>query len=139
MKKSIIRIITFCLIFCLLFSSVAFAATQESSYLNAYYASVFHKGNGIVNLDFGVYATHTMSKLGVSRVSIYKTSGVFVKSITNSTAGYSSLQTSNTSVYFHNVNIQLTSGTSYYMVVTFYAKDSSGSGAANYTTGTFTA
>lgn len=139
MKKRTVRILTFCLVFCLIFSSVAFAATQESAYLSSYYASVFHKGNGIVNLDYGVYATRTMSKLGVSRIAIYKTTGTLAKTITSSTAGYSGLQTSNTSYYFHNLNIQLTSGTTYYMVVTFYAKDSSGSGVANYTTGTFTA
>lgn len=140
MRKHAIRLIVFCLAITMLFSSVAFAATtRESSYLAAYYADVTPIGSGKITVDFGVIATHTMTKLGISKIVIYKTSGVVAKTITNSTTGYSSLQTSNASVYLHSVNIQLTSGTTYYMVITFYAKDSSGAGAANYTTGTFTA
>lgn len=139
MKKRLIIVLALCLVFSMLLGSVAFADTRASSYLNAYYADVIHQGGGIVSVDFGVYATHTMTKLGISKIVVYKTSGVVAKTITNSTSGYSSLQTSNASVYFHSVNVQLTSGTSYYMVITFYAKDSSGAGAANYTTGTFTA
>lgn len=139
MNKKIIRILVLCLVLSLIFSTTALAATRESSYLNAYYADIIHQGSGVVTVDFGVIATHTMTKLGISKIVVYKTSGVVAKTITNSTAGYSSLQTSNASVYFHSVNVSLTSGTTYYMVITFYAKDSSGAGAANYTTGTFTA
>lgn len=139
MSKKIIRIFVFCLVLALLFSTAALASTQESSFLNAYYADIIHQGGGVVSVDFGVVATHSMAKLGISKIAVYKSSGTLAKAITNSTAGYSSLQTSNSSTYFHSVNIQLTSGTSYYMVITFYARDSSGAGAANYRTGTFTA
>lgn len=128
-----------CLIFALLISVVAFAAVQESSYLNAYYADVTRQGGGVVSVDFGVLATHTMSKLGIYKIAVYRSSGSLVKSIYSTTAGYSDLLTQNTSNYFHSVNVSLTSGVTYYMVITFYAKDSNGSGSANYTTGTFTA
>ena len=141
MKKHLSGVLVFVLIISIMLSSVASASeasTRESSFFNAYVANVVNAGNGKVTIEFGVVATHTMTQLGVYKAVVYTGSGGYVKTVYYTDPGCSGMMTKNDSVYYGNFNVQLTAGNSYYMVLTFYAKDSSGTGLMPYTTGVFT-
>lgn len=139
MKKRLSCTIIFIIIISIMLSTVSFAATtRESSYFNTYRADIVNAGNGKVKVEFGVAATHIMNQLGVKKAVVYTASGGYVKTVYNTTAGYSSMMSNNASVYYNSFNVQLTAGNSYFMVLTFYAADSSGTGMVPYTTPIFT-
>lgn len=139
MKKHLSGILVFVLIISIMLSSVASAAsTRESSFFNAYVAHIANAGNGKVTVEFGVVATHRMTQLGVYKAVVYTGSGGYVKTVYYTDPGCSSMMKSDASVYYSDFDVQLTVGNSYYMVLTFYAKDSRGTGLMPYTTGVFT-
>lgn len=110
------------------------AEARASAWLSAYSASIEASGNGIITIKFRVVGTGTMTKLGASTIDIYKSNGAFVKTISYTTSGNEYMMKSNTAFHTGSVPYSGVAGQKYYAVVTFFAKNSSGSDTRSYTT-----
>ena len=141
MKKSL-RSISFLLVFVMLLSSVSMAATpeidhtRENAYILSKTGSIVATGSGYMTIQFTVTGTGVMNMIGASHISLYKSNGTLVKSYDY--WNYSSMMGYNDFVHYGSVSYHGVSGQSYYAVITFYAKNSSGSGSRIYTTATVT-
>lgn len=111
---------------------------DASAYIADYSAKVINGGNGVLKVSFDVTGTATMAKLGASAISIYKSNGTYVTTMWWLDSGRGGMMGSNTIYHGDTESIYVGAG-SYYAVVTFYAKNSSGSvGTKTYQTGTKT-
>lgn len=137
MRKQVLHITAFTLLFIMILSVGASAATIETAkpltndYIILNSASISAE-SGKVTVTFSITGTGTMTTIGASTIKIYTASGTLVKTY-YSQYGYNLMKYSGSVTYIG------TSGTKYYAVVKFYAANSSGSGTATYTTGTVTA
>lgn len=98
---------------------------DASAYIANYSARVINGGNGNLKVSFDVTGTATMARLGSTAISIYKSNGTYVTTITHYDTGRSGMMASNTSYHGDTETIYVGAG-SYYAVVTFYAKNYSG-------------
>lgn len=129
----------------MVFSSVgAFAAynppdsPDASAYIAGYAARVINGGNGVLKVSFDVTGTATMARIGATTIYIYKSNGTQVATIHSIDSGRSGMMASNTIYHGDTESIYVGAG-SYYAVVTFYAKNSSGGiGTKTVQTGTKT-
>lgn len=128
------------LIISILFSISAFAAyippnsPESSAYISSYSVIIINGGNGKLKVDFDVTGTGVMSRIGATCIKIYKCNGTYVGTIWNTDPGRSGMIRSND--YYHtDVETYTVTPGSYYVVVTVYAKNSSGSDAITVTTG----
>ena len=107
---------------------------DASNYLSGYGATLYSEGaTGELKLWYEVYAKATMSSVGVSKIVVKKSNGTIVRTIWGSTTN--GLLAAN--YWFHNGTYTisgLTSGTSYYCVVTVIAGNSSGADTRTVTT-----
>ena len=111
---------------------------DASAYIADYAAGIINGGNGVLKVSFDVTGTATMAKLGASAISIYKSNGTYVTTMWWLDSGRGGMMGSNTIYHGDTESIYAGAG-SYYAVVTFYAKNSSGSvGTKTYQTGTKT-
>lgn len=110
---------------------------DASAYIAGYSAAVLNGGNGKLKVSFDVTGTGTMTRLGASSISVYKSNGTYVTTIYSADSGRSGMMGSNTAYHGDTESIYVGAGT-YYAVVTFYAKNSSGVGTKSYRTGTRT-
>lgn len=139
--KQLIRILSFALILSMGLSGIAGAASGteaapcSSEYIESAIASISKSGNTLY-VTFTVLGTGTMTTLGASSVKIYTSGGSLVKTFWGSSTP--SLQGSNQKSYTGSVSYEGTSGTTYYAVVTAYAKNSSGSDTLKRTTASIT-
>lgn len=143
MIKNRFRVISLILIICLFFSFGAAAAyippdsPDASYYISSYSVSIINGGNGKLKVDFDITGTGVMTKIGASCITIYKSSGAYVATIWHTDSGRSGMMGSND--YYHSdVETYTVTPGSYYVVITFYAKNSSGSDAQSVQTGTKT-
>lgn len=138
MKRSL-SFLTCALLICMLCCGGANAAdTRSSDYLRSYNASLSTGSNsGELSLRFSANARSSMVSVGVSKITVYSSDGTFVKTISGSTSN--GLLASNTSNHSGTYSISVTSGQSYYLQITFMAKNSSGSDSKTFTTNTATA
>lgn len=117
----------------------AFFENETTPYSNAYIksvvASVTSSGT-TVYVSFTVYGTGVMTSIGASCVRLYTSDGSLVKTFWSSSN--SSMLGTDRGSYTGSVSYDGTKGTTYYAVVTAYAKNSTGNGTAKYTTGTVT-
>ena len=111
---------------------------DASAYIADYSARVINAGNGNLKVSFDVTGTATMARLGASSISIYKSNGTYVTTIYWLDSGRSGMIGSNT-IYHGDMETIYVGAGSYYAVVVFYAKNSSGGiGTKTYQTGTKT-
>ena len=128
------RIISIVLILCALFSLGVAAAyippdsPDASAYINSYSVRILNGGNGKLKVDFDITGTGVMTKIGASCIKIYKSTGAHVATIWHTDSGRSGMMGSND--YYHSdVETYTVTPGSYYVIITFYAKNSSGSDA----------
>lgn len=110
---------------------------DASAYIADYSAAVLNGGNGNLKVSFDVTATGTMLRLGASSIGIYKSNGTYVTTIYSADSGRSGMIGSNRAYHGDTETIYVGAGT-YYAVVTFYAKNSSGYGTKTVQTTTRT-
>lgn len=137
MSKRILRSISVILVIVFLVSTPVHAMAAEaraSAWFTGYGASIVASGNGKINVEFRVVGTGTMTMLGVSYIHIYKSDGTRVAKILSSTKGNEYMMKSNTAFHTGSVPYSGVAGQKYYAVVTFFAKNSSGSDTRSYTT-----
>ena len=137
MSKRILRSISVILMIVFLVSAPVHAMAAEaraSAWLSGYGASIVAAGNGKIKIEFSVVGTGTMTKLGASTIDIYKSNGTFVKTISYTASGNGYMMGYNTAYHSGSVPYSGVAGQKYYAVVTFYARDSSGSDTRSYTT-----
>lgn len=111
---------------------------DASAYIADYSAAVLNGGNGKLKVSFDVTGTTTMSYIGASTITIYKSNGTYVTTLIWTDSGRSGMMASNT-IYNGDTESVYVGAGSYYAVVCFYAqKPSGGIGTKTYQTGTKT-
>ena len=142
MKK--IKLAALLLTFVMLFCIGAEAAIvppdspDASAYIAEYSAKVINGGSGVLKVSFDVTATATMADLGATAISIYKSNGTYVTTMWWFDSGRSGMMGTNR-IYHGDMESLYVGAGSYYAVVTFYARNSSGgAGTKTYQTGTRT-
>lgn len=142
-KRMLAAFLAFVLLICVFpVTSQAAAPSQDeieaSYYLTEYGATLYSEGiTGKLKLWYEVYATGTMTSVGVYKIVLKKSNGTIVRTIWGSTAN--GLLGANKSSHFGTYTISnLTSGTTYYCVVTVIARNSSGSDTRSVTTAAVT-
>lgn len=139
-KKHTVRLLALVLLCVLTFGSYSMAiivppdSPDASAYISSYSVSLINGGNGKLKVDFAVTGTGVMSKIGSTCIKIYTGSGSLVATIRNTDPGRSGMLKSND--YYHSdvETYNVTPG-SYYVKVSIYAKNSSGSDEIVVTTG----
>ncbi len=126
---------------CLPIAEATNAGTRASDYFWYTDAWATPTGHGNFIVEFDVSTTDTMQEVGASRIVIYeqKSSGLYrtVKIFTRYNTP--EMIDTNSSCNYYRVSYSGTPGIKYYAVVTFYAKNASGSEVMNMTTRTITA
>lgn len=108
---------------------------HASDYLAKYtIATVPGSNTGEVILAYTVVGTGSSTTVGVKKIEVYRSNGSYVTTITGTTSN--GLLRSSTSYHGGTYTYKGVSGTSYYMVVTVYASNSSGSDSRVITTNT---
>lgn len=140
MNHKAFRIIAFILVLTALLSISAFAvynppdSPDASAYISSYSVSIINGGSGKLKVDFDVTGTGTMTKIGATCITIYKCNGTYVGTIWNTDSGRSGMLGSNT-IYHSDVETYTVTPGSYYVRVSIYARNSSGSDEIIVTTG----
>ena len=98
---------------------------DSSAYIADYSAKVINGGSGVLKVSFDVTGTATMSRIGASSISIYKSNGTYVTTLWWFDSGRSGMMASNT-IYNGDTESVYVGAGSYYAVVSFYAKNYSG-------------
>ena len=143
MYKHGLRIISIILVVSALFSFGAVAAyippdsPDASAYINSYSVSIINGGSGKLKVQFDITGKGVMTKIGASCIKIYKSNGDYVATIWYTDSGRSGMMGSNKAYHSDLETYTVTPG-SYYVIITFYAKNSSGSDARSVQTGTRT-
>ena len=111
---------------------------DASAYIANYSAKVINGGSGVLKVSFDVTGTTTMSSIGASTITIYKSNGTYVTTLAWFDSGRGGMMASNT-IYNGDTESVYVGAGSYYAVVCFYAqKPSGGIGTKTYQTGTKT-
>jgi hypothetical protein len=111
---------------------------DASAYIANYSAKVINGGNGVLKVSFDVTGTTTMSSIGASTITIYKSNGTYVTTLAWFDSGRGGMMASNTFYNGDTESVYVGAG-SYYAVVCFYAqKPSGGIGTKTVQTGTKT-
>ena len=140
------RVIIVALILCLMMlmsigASAAYVppdSPDASAYIANYSAKVINGGNGVLKVSFDVTGTATMARIGATAISIYRSDGTYVNTMSHYDSGRSGMMASNT-IYNGDVESLYVGAGSYYAVVHFYAKNYSGGiGTKTVQTGTKT-
>jgi len=98
---------------------------DASAYIADYAAGIINGGNGILKVSFDVTGTATMARIGASTITIYKSNGTYVTTLTWMDSGRSGMMASNT-IYNGDTESVYVGAGSYYAVIVFYAKNYSG-------------
>ena len=131
MYKKSLRAISMILVLSALFVISAAAAyippdsPDASAYISSYSVSIINGGSGKLKVDFDITGTGTMTKIGASCIKIYKSNGTHVATIWHTDSGRSGMMGSN-KMYHSDVETYTVTPGSYYVKITFYAKNSSG-------------
>lgn len=140
MNKKSIRVISAILVLSALFMIGAVAAyippdsPDSSAYINSYSVSIINGGSGKLKVQFDITGKSVMTQIGASCIKIYKSNGNHVATIWHTDSGRGGMMGSND--YYHSdVETYTVTPGSYYVLITFYAKNSSGWDAKTYQTG----
>lgn len=131
--RKMLKITSVIVVLSVVLSVAAFAAeTRASEYFDNYTAYVTKLSGGSIKISFNVVGMDTMSMLGASVIKVYDSNDKLVKTFTYT--AYPEMMGSNVMKYSNSVTYSGTAGESYYAVVTFFAKNSSGYEYTYYTT-----
>lgn len=99
------------------------------------------QGGGKLIVEFDVGSTEIMTELGASKIVIYEqqSNGTYAAVKTFTRYNTSGMIVKDDSCVYNKVSYSGTSGTKYYAVITFYAKNAKGSETKQRTTNTITA
>lgn len=146
MKNNFKKIIVIMLVIAISISTTAFAdgsfsdeksQDRSSAYIAHYSGKIKPTGSGHFNIIFTVTGTGTMSQIGASYIRIFK-NGTQVDSFSYTSSGRSNMMAYNTYIMGDTESYSGVSGATYYAKITFYAKNSSGYDAIEYTTSSVT-
>lgn len=137
MKKNISRALLLIIVLTLLLSTVAFAATEASYYLQYYNGYITKTGNTI-KVNFDVQGTKIMDKVGVTEIYLYEranssSSWTLVQTYLSTDPTYSStMMGTNTNYHYDYVTYSGSSSKQYYAYVTCYAEKDGGSDSRSF-------
>lgn len=135
--KTLKRTTTLLLALCLLFSCwgmEADAAVYSSNYFSSYGGFIHNEGGGKIVFSGTITAVHTMERLGITRILIYKGDGTYVKTVYGSTSN--GLLWDNRATFGADYTYYGDPNSSYYGVIYFTCRDTNGSDSRHVTTDT---
>lgn len=141
LQKKLIRSVSLFLILSLVLSVPAFAMdARASERFKRYSSNLYAENDGSIYVLFSVTATTTMDVIGASSIAIQRYDNArWVTECTLTVTDEPSMQTTKAAQYAASIPYEpLFSNMEYRAVITFYAKDSSGSSTAKMTSGTVT-
>lgn len=139
MKKMIKRFTAIMTVLLMIASTAAYAAdVRASAYIASKGGGIIATGNGNMLIEFSVTATGMMDELGAYSVCIYNEDNDEEACIYYTDPGCSDMMTTNDYSWDGEVTWEGVSGESYYAVITFYAKNSSGDDYRSFATRTVT-
>lgn len=144
MKRTCIRMLTIVLVVSLMLSSMAGAANrptdeiQSSQYISSVSGKLVSTGGGKFNVELKVVGTGIMTKIGASRIVIYK-NGSDPVHIWYTDSGRSGMMGYNCTIHSDTESYSGVSGAQYYAVIYFYAANGNGSDVKTWKTNTITA
>lgn len=113
------------------------ASPQSSEYFAVYSVTLSQGSRGHIELDYLVASySGQMYAIGVSKIQVYKTNGTLYQTIAGNTTN--GLLEAYTGCASGTYPISCVSGTSYYCMVTIYARNANGSDTRVLRTGTVT-
>ena len=139
MKRTIsfVIVFTFCFVDCIATASASTITPMDSPTISVQNASVSAgRNSGEIRIDFNISARGNASTLGASLIKVYNRNGSLVRTAIGTT---SNGMLSSGSRYRGSYTYTGSSGTSYYAVVTFFAKVGTKTDSVNVTTTTITA
>ena len=110
---------------------------DASAYISSYSVSIINGGGGKLQVQFDITGTGTMTKIGASCIKIYKSTGTHIATIWHTDPGRSGMMGSN-KIYHSDLETYTVTPGSYYVKITFLARNSSGSDSITFQTGTKT-
>lgn len=134
MKNMIKRVIAVAMVCVMAFGSAALAAERASYYISYKGGGITPTGGGNMRIVFSVTATGMMDELGAYSINIYNDDETWEDVIYYTDPGCSDMMTTDDYSWDGEVYWEGVSGESYYAVITFYAKNSSGDDYRSYTT-----
>jgi len=126
MKKKSVFIIALLLMFSIALPFPAYAATNASDQISAYFMDVVPASGSRISINFSITASYKMAIIGAKAISIYEKSGsswVYVKSFTQDDDGMTRTNAYN---YGNTIYYNGESGTEYRVYVAVFAEDSTG-------------
>lgn len=138
MNNMLKRMIAVAMVFVMMLGLAAHAAERASNYISYKGGGIIATGNGGMVVEFSVTATGMMDELGASVIHIYNEDNDLEATIRYTDPGCSDMMTTNDYSWDGEVYWEGVSGESYYAVITFYAKNSSGYDYRGYATSTVT-
>ena len=132
MKRKILRMLTLALSFVMLFTITANAfatSTRASAYFSYTEVVAIPTGNGNITVEFEINATKIMQEVGMTKIVIYErqSNGTYNAVKTFTRYNTSGMIETNESYISSSVSYKGKTGTKYYAMAVFYAKDSKGS------------
>ena len=102
---------------------------RASSYIDQCRAYILTESSGEIEINFLIYATDKMDKIGVTSIQLYEDAGDgfdFVKTFRHTDREYKYIMSENSYAYSSSVPYTGEPGNDYYAVVYFLAEDESG-------------
>lgn len=141
MKKIITLLMTLIFTMSCFFSISAFAAELEentpyaSTYFSSYNAAITSLGDGKIKINVYANGKRTMTQIGATKVVLKESDGSGWTTVkTFNYSSYPDLMGYNQKSHVGSVSYNGISGKKYQAIVTFIAKDASGSDTKTYTT-----
>lgn len=140
MKKFITLLMTLIFTMSCFFSISAFAAEPEeitpyaSTYFSSYNAAITSLGGGDIKINVYANGKKTMTQIGATKIVLKESDGSDWTTVkTFNYSSYPDLMGYNQKSHVGSVSYDGTSGKKYQAIVTFIAKDASGSDTKTYT------
>lgn len=137
MKKTV-ALCSVLILFLLVYTNSALAATESNKYISMYYADISNPSSGVIRVEFGVDGTSVMTMLGAQTIDLYE-NGVLIRSFSRYNAIDAPFMVNTNDQYcYKHVSYPANSGSTYSAVVTVFATNATGTGTETCTTGSIT-
>ena len=128
MKTSKVRLLSlFCAIVLLFTISVSATADRASDYIDYTFVDCYVADGTVIYVTFAIGATNFMDELGASKIAIYEKSGSSWSSVHTFDKYDTGMISSGVGFYGNTISYTGEDNTEYKVVITLYAKDSTGS------------
>lgn len=138
--KKCLRTVVLLLIVTFAFGTCVSAAEDSNAYISSAIAGIVVGDPGDITVEYNVFGTGIMDTIGAYRVSVYKALGKGQDIVRDQLVAtywhedYPDMMTTNTTSYYHAIQLRADIGMKYYAVIIFYATLNGGGDDMAYST-----